>query len=64
MPKASSTLPGRPPSAPQPEFTNSIPPATTGPGPLIDAPFAGTPSTVSKSRFVSYSQSSDPSFVE
>src|SRR5436190_6186772 len=43
---------------------NTMPPATVGPGPLIDAPFAATPFTVVKSRFVSYSQSSDPSFVE
>src|SRR5262245_58539054 len=43
---------------------NSIPPATVGPGPLIDAPFPGTPFTVWNSLFVSYSQSSDPSFVD
>src|SRR5439155_23279153 len=42
----------------------TIPPATIGPGPLIDAPFAATPLTVSKSRLVSYSHSSDPSLVD
>src|SRR5437867_6008267 len=41
-----------------------MPPATVGPGPLIDAPFAGTPFTVSKSRFVSYSHNSEPSLVD
>src|SRR5215813_4952335 len=41
-----------------------MPPATVGPGPLIEAPFAGTPLTVANSRFVSYSQSTLPSRVE
>src|SRR5262245_4762129 len=42
----------------------SIPPTTTDPKPLMDAPLPGTPFTVVKSRFVSYSHSSDPSFVD
>src|SRR6185503_3511585 len=41
-----------------------MPPATTGPGPLIDAPLAGTPLTVWKSRLVSYSHNNDPSLVD
>src|SRR5258708_6585203 len=41
-----------------------MPPAITGPGPLIAAPLATTPFTVSNSRFVSYSQMTDPSLVE
>src|SRR5262245_30789750 len=35
-----------------------------GPGPIIDAPLADTPLTVVNSRFVSYSHTIDPSFVE
>src|SRR5262245_14069087 len=42
----------------------TIPPAIVGPGPLIDAPFAGTPFTVWKSLFVSNSHNSEPSFVD
>src|SRR5262245_55689689 len=42
----------------------TIPPAIVGPGPLIDAPFAGTPFTVWKSLFVSNSHSSEPSLVD
>jgi len=41
-----------------------MPPATTGPGPIIDAPRAGTPLTVVNSRFVSNSQRIAPSAVE
>src|SRR6266404_4903261 len=42
----------------------SMPPATTGAGPFIDPPFARTPFSVENSRFVSNSQTTDPSFVE
>src|SRR6185436_11286949 len=42
----------------------SIPPATTGAGPLIEPPCALTPLTVGNSRLVSNSQTSDPSAVE
>src|SRR5207302_2047896 len=59
-PNASSTFPARPPNAPYPEFTNIIPPAIAGPGPIIDAPCAGMPLTVVKSRFESNSQSTVP----
>src|ERR1039458_7840733 len=45
-----------PPNAPYPEFTNSMPPVTTGPLALIDPPLAFTPLTVVKSRKVSKSQ--------
>src|SRR5688572_5062486 len=41
-----------------------MPPATTGPGPIIEAPRAPTPLTVVNSRFVSNSQRIAPSAVE
>src|SRR5262245_34779593 len=41
-----------------------MPPTIVGPAPCIDAPFAGTPFSVSNDRFVSNSQMIDPSFVE
>src|SRR5262245_36681017 len=41
-----------------------MPPATTGPGPLSEPPSPLTPSTVWNSRFVLYSQSTDPSLVD
>jgi hypothetical protein len=63
-PNASKTFPGRPPNAPYPELTNTMPPATTGPGPIIDAPRPATPLTVVNSRFVSNSQRIAPSLVE
>src|SRR5438105_3202203 len=43
---------------------NSIPPATTGPGPSIDPPWPGTPLTVLYSRSLSKSQMIFPSEVE
>src|SRR5678815_3414359 len=61
---ASNTLPGRPPNAPYPELTNTMPPATTGPGPIIEAPRPATPLTVVNSRFESNSQRIAPSAVE
>src|SRR5690348_7307208 len=42
----------------------SLPPATTGAGPLIDPPFARTPLSVGNSRFVSNCQTTEPSVVE
>src|SRR5579875_3265436 len=48
----------------QPEPTNNIPPATTGPGAPSDPPCAFPPLTVVYSRAVSYCQSSWPSVVE
>jgi hypothetical protein len=39
-------LPERPPYPAYPELKNTIPPATAGPGPIIDAPRAGTALTV------------------
>ena len=39
-----------------PAFTNSIPPATTGPLPFIDPPWAGISLTVEKSFSVLKSQ--------
>ena len=41
-----------------------MPSATTGPGPIIEAPRPGTPLTVVNSRFVSNSQRIAPSVVE
>src|SRR5262245_59072443 len=41
-----------------------MPPATTGPGPLIDPPLPGTPLPLSNSRDELYSQSTRPSVVE
>src|SRR5258706_8254968 len=41
-----------------------MPPATAGPGPIIDAPRAATPLTVRNSRLESNSQMTDPSVVE
>src|SRR5260221_8149031 len=41
-----------------------MPSTITGPGPPIEAPLAFIPLTVSNSRFVSNSQSIDPSLVE
>jgi hypothetical protein len=43
---ARRTLPGMLPSRAYPELTNSIPPATTAPGPLSDPPVAWTLFTV------------------
>src|SRR5476649_724430 len=43
---------------------NSMPPAITGPGPLSDPPFAGTPLTVVNACAVLYSQSTVPSADE
>src|SRR5262249_48153248 len=43
-----------------PELTNTIPPATTGPGPSIEPPLAGTPLTVSYFCTVSTSQTIAP----
>src|SRR5712671_1310400 len=63
-PKASKTFPGRPRNAPYPELTNTIPPATAGPGPSIDAPLAGTPLTVGNSRFVSNCHTISPFATE
>src|SRR5688572_9149255 len=63
-PKASNTLPGLPPNAPYPEPTTSIPPAIAGPGPIIDAPRAGTPLTAVNSRLVSNCHTIAPSDVE
>src|SRR5581483_8547042 len=63
--KASSTFPGMPLRTPtQPDGTNSIPPATTGPADPMDPPFAGTPFTVSNGRTVSNCQSTLPSAVD
>ena|SRR6516225_5996715 len=45
-PKASNTLPGRPPRAGYPDTANSIPPATTGPATSMAPPRPGTPLTV------------------
>src|SRR5947209_1926759 len=61
---ASNTFPVRPPNAPYPELTNSMPPEIAGPGPIIDAPRAVTPLTVTKSRFESNSHRIAPSLVE
>src|SRR5262249_20717145 len=58
-PNASSTLPPRTKSE-YPEFTNTMPSAIVAPGPLIDAPFAGTPFTVLNSREVLNSHRSRP----
>src|SRR5262245_11764578 len=41
-----------------------MPLATTGPGPIIDAPLAGTPLTDSNSRFESYCHRTSPFVVE
>src|SRR5215510_12348270 len=41
-----------------------MPLATTGPGPIIDAPLAGTPLIVSNSRFESNCHNTLPSAVE
>jgi hypothetical protein len=41
-----------------------MPPAIAGPGPIIDAPRAGTPLTDWNSRLVSNSQTMRPSAVE
>src|SRR5205085_9563033 len=61
IPNASNTFPARPPNAPYPEFTNIMPPEIAGPGPIIEAPRAFTPLTVSNSRFESNSQSAERS---
>jgi hypothetical protein len=54
-----------PPKNPYPEFTYSMPPATTGPGPSIDPPVALTPFTPwCISMAVSTSQKIRPSAVE
>src|SRR3954462_7490948 len=37
VPNARSTLPGRPPYWPYPEFTKTMPPTTVGAGPIRDA---------------------------
>jgi hypothetical protein len=58
---ASSTLPGIPPNREYREFTNSMPPVTTAPGPSIEPPLALTPFVVWNSRWVSKSQTTVPS---
>jgi hypothetical protein len=63
-PNASSTLPGNPTRLPLPEFTNSMPPATTGPGPSMLPPLAFTPLTVLNSRLVLNSQITLPVLAE
>ena len=63
-PKASNTFPGLLPNAPYPELTNTMPPATTAPGPIIEAPLAGTPLTVVNSRLLSNCHSTSPVDVE
>src|SRR6187551_2945786 len=54
--KASTTLPGCPPSTANPDPTITMPSATMGPNALIDPPTAFTPLTVSNSRLVSNDQ--------
>ena len=52
--RAGRYLAGRP-ARRNPQLTYTMPPATTGPGPLIEAPLAATALTVGKSRLVSNS---------
>jgi hypothetical protein len=44
---ASNTLPGDSATTPYPDPTSTIPPATVGPGAIIEPPCAGTALTVS-----------------
>ena len=60
---ASSTFPGTAPLREYPDVTNTMPPATTTPGPSMEPPRAFTPLTVSNSRMVLKSHSTFPSAV-
>src|SRR5258707_206827 len=62
--KVRRTLPGCPAIVEYPDPTNTIPPATVGPGAMMDPPFAATLLTVSNVRAVSYRHSSPPSAVD
>jgi hypothetical protein len=62
--KCQQDLAGSPPKRGYPEFTNTNPPAITGPAPSSEPPFAGAPFTVAKLFSVSMSKSNLPSTVE
>ena len=63
MPAARCRPTIRIPDTCEPEFMNIMPPATMGPGPLGDPPFAVTPLTVVNGRAVLNSHSTRPSLA-